>query len=114
MSDRQFTPHSANTRYVLLAEIPKIIGKKTGTRPHISTIHRWVRRGINGVKLRTTFMGGHQRTTEQWLYDFWSEIKTSKDGEAPRCTTVPTRCNSSQRKRTCHQKAVEQLKSQGF
>ena len=74
--------HHSYDQLVLLSSIPKLIEKRTGQRPHISTIHRWVQRGINGVKLRTTFVGGYRRTSQRWLQEFFDAVKISRDGTA--------------------------------
>ncbi len=52
----------------------------TGERPHVATMHRWATRGLAGVKLRTIYAGGHRRTTEPWIRDFFAAVTAAKDG----------------------------------
>jgi hypothetical protein len=39
-------------------------------RPHVSTLWRWCRRGVKGVRLRTLIVGGRRYTTPSFLEDF--------------------------------------------
>ncbi len=66
--------NSIESKQVRLSSVPLIIERRTGEAPHIATIYRWVNSGLRGAKLRTTFVGGHRRTTEQWLNDFFAEV----------------------------------------
>ena len=62
------------SRQVRLSTVPLIIEQRTGDKPHIVTVYRWVNQGLRGVKLRTSFVGGHRRTTEEWLDEFFKDI----------------------------------------
>ena len=39
-------------------------------RPGISTIHRWWRRGVRGIKLATTLVGGRRYTSSEAIARF--------------------------------------------
>jgi hypothetical protein len=44
--------------------------KVTDRRPNPCTTWRWSTKGVKGVKLQVTFMGGTRLTTEEWVRDF--------------------------------------------
>ena len=72
------------SRQVRLSTVPLIIQQRTGDKPHIATVYRWVNEGLRGVKLRTAFVGGHRRTTEAWLDEFFTAISAAHSDEAIR------------------------------
>ena len=44
-------------------------------RPYSTpTIHRWVRPGVRGHRLRTVCIGGIRHTTEEWLWQFFQSL----------------------------------------
>ncbi|TWT69345.1 DUF1580 domain-containing protein [Crateriforma conspicua] len=88
-------------RMMRLGASAGIVERITGERPHPSTIYRWATRGLKGVKLRTAFAGGHRRTTEQWIREFFANITEAVDGEA---VDPPTPSN---RKREINRAAAE-------
>jgi hypothetical protein len=65
---------------VKLSKVPAIVEAITGDRPHIATIHRWHLRGCKGVKLQTAFAGGHRRTTEKWVREFFAKVTAAANG----------------------------------
>jgi hypothetical protein len=67
---------------VRLSATPPIIERITGERPHKSAIYRWAQRGLRGVRLRTAFAGGHRRTCETWIREFFDAVTVAADGEA--------------------------------
>jgi hypothetical protein len=70
---------------IKLSKVPEMVEKITGDRPHIATIHRWHIRGCKGVKLQTAFAGGHRRTTETWVREFFEAV-TQAAGNAKQGT----------------------------
>ena len=58
------------TKLVPLSEVPKLLPKRNGKHPHISTICRWAIRGVKGRKLKTVVLGGLRYTTMAALQDF--------------------------------------------
>jgi hypothetical protein len=53
----------------------KIVEDKiTGDPVSTASIYRWTTRGLYGIKLRTGFAGGHRRTTERWLREFFDAV----------------------------------------
>ncbi|TWU57679.1 DUF1580 domain-containing protein [Rubripirellula reticaptiva] len=66
----------------LNAGAASIVEGITGDRPSSATMYRWAQRGLKGVKLQTAFAGGHRRTTEQWIREFFAAITEAVDGTA--------------------------------
>lgn len=50
-------------------------------RPHVSTIWRWINRGIRGVKLETVMVGGRRFTSREALERFHQRITATSAGE---------------------------------
>jgi hypothetical protein len=50
-------------------------------RPHISTLVRWWRRGVRGVKLETILIGGRRYTSLEALTRFFDRLTEAR--EAP-------------------------------
>ena len=72
----------SQSRQIRLSTVPLIIGQRTGDKPHIATVYRWVNQGLRGVKLRTSFVGGHRRTCEAWLDEFFVGIEEAHNSKA--------------------------------
>lgn len=67
-------------RMVRLSAAACIVEMITGERPNSSTLYRWAQRGLKGVKLQTAFAGGHRRTTEAWIREFFAAVTEAADG----------------------------------
>jgi hypothetical protein len=52
-------------------------------RPHISTVWRWINRGIRGIKLETVMIGGRRYTSAEALERFFERTTAAAAGEAP-------------------------------
>jgi hypothetical protein len=52
-------------------------------RPHISTLWRWHRRGIRGIRLETAVVGGTRYTSRQALQRFVDRTTAAADGQTP-------------------------------
>jgi hypothetical protein len=48
---------------------------------HISTIHRWWRRGVRGVQLETALRGGKRVTSQEALQRFFARTTAIANGE---------------------------------
>lgn len=59
-----------------LADVPKLpwLPKRNGKRLHKSTVFRWAQRGVGGIKLKTTRIGGARCTTEAALREFFAGL----------------------------------------
>lgn len=58
------------------------VEKLTGDRPHTATCHRWISRGIKGVRLQSKHVGGSRRTTKRWLREFFDGVTAAAEGRA--------------------------------
>lgn len=61
--------------YLTLAQAAALLPGK----PHVSTMHRWRVRGVGGVILQTTRIGGRRYTTKEWLEAFIEATSRSKN-----------------------------------
>jgi hypothetical protein len=63
-----------------LSEAARWISRKAGVpEPHLSTLHRWARGGVRGVRLRTTRVGAKFWTTAASLADFLDALNGSTE-----------------------------------
>ena len=83
---------------VRLSMAAKIVESITGERPSTATIYRWASRGLAGQKLRTAFAGGHRRTTETWIREFFDAVTVAKDGDASGADAAPSRLGAKKRR----------------
>ena len=51
---------------ILLTDLPKLLE----THPHVSTLRRWGRQGVGGVKLATWRIGGRRVTCRRSVEEF--------------------------------------------
>jgi hypothetical protein len=66
-----------------LAAAAAILGKRRGgKRTHVSTLHRWSRRGLRGVRLETIRIGGVVCTSEAALEAFFQALSARDAGPA--------------------------------
>lgn len=61
-------------------DMPKTVRQLTGRpqNPHEQTIRRWYTKGIAGVVLETTWIGGEVFTTKDWLVAFFEQVTAAK------------------------------------
>ena len=76
---------------VRLSAAPAIVERMGGERVHKSAIYRWAQRGLRGVRLRTAFAGGHRRTCESWIREFFEAVTRAADGISYLPTEPPAR-----------------------
>lgn len=50
-------------------------------RPHVSTVWRWINRGVRGVKLETVMVGGRRFTSREAIARFNERITAAATGE---------------------------------
>jgi hypothetical protein len=75
-----------NDRLIVLAEVPKILPRKSGgKRLNLSTVYRWVQRGVNGKRLEAVRLGGVYYTSSEALQRFAeSPFASDQSTENPR------------------------------
>ncbi len=66
------------------AEVTKILPG----RPNITTIWRWQKRGVRGVKLETVLSGGRRFTSIEAIHRFQERVTAAADG-LPVVTATP-------------------------
>lgn len=93
---------------IKLSAVPAFVETITGDRPHIATIHRWRLRGCKGVKLQTAFAGGHCRTTETWVQEFFTAVTAAANG------TKATESKESPKRSAAYAKADKELAAAGI
>lgn len=71
--------------------------KSLPMRPNVSTVWRWVQRGVRGVTLDTVLIGGRRYTSREALQSFVERSTAAADGGTPPVRT------SRQRERAMQQ-----------
>jgi len=51
-------------------------------QPHVSTLHRWRLRGVRGVRLETTLIGGKRFTSTEALQRFVDRLNDRNNADA--------------------------------
>ena len=75
---------------VPLGDVPKLLPKRQGKPPHISTAFRWAQRGIHGVRLEVIQAGGVKCTSRPALSRFFQRLSDVQAGR-PVSTCSPAR-----------------------
>lgn len=70
--------------------------KRSPGRPNVSTVYRWVQKGVHGVRLKVVSVGRTRFTTSQWLREFFESTEAARrrseaDDEAPTVAAGPPR-----------------------
>jgi hypothetical protein len=61
----------SNEHLIAVRDVPgRLPPRPTGRRIHISAVYRWIQRGIRGVRLEVTRVGGTAYTSEEALQRF--------------------------------------------
>lgn len=82
------------------------VAKRLPNRPHVSTVARWIYRGVRGRKLISTVLGGRRYVSENSLNEFIASLNAPDPG-----TTVS---GKGQRPREARiKKAYEDLSREG-
>jgi hypothetical protein len=86
-----------------LSKVPANLERRTGKRLNVSTVYRWITRGIAGIQLETILVGGCRYTSAEALNRFFSQSTLAKQGKLSQATTEGIR-----RAKAIRQKQVEQ------
>lgn len=68
---------------VTLRQAAKLVPSNHGKSIHISTIHRWISRGVGGVRLESVAIGGRRYTSINAVERFIKRLSTPSTGEPP-------------------------------
>lgn len=80
-----------NEHIVPLSQV-SLPGRSAGKRIHVATVHRWVMRGIRGIRLEAVTVGGRKVTSHEAIQRFAEALTARERGE-----TYPTIRTSRQR-----------------
>ena len=86
-----------------LTEATKVMPKVNGKRPAVSTLWRWCRRGLNGVRLEYLRIGRNIVTSREALDRFFAALAAADAplAERPRLqVSLPTKINDKARQRS--------------
>jgi len=86
-----------------LNKVPANLERRTGKRLNVSTVYRWINRGIAGVKLETILIGGSRFTSAEALNRFFTQSTLAKQGKLSTATAEGIR-----RAKAIREKQVEQ------
>ena len=90
---------------VTLTEAPHHLPRRRkGKRPAVSTIFRWAQRGVRGVRLETTQVGGTKCTSLQALQRFCDRLSSA---DSPHLHPTPSR------RRRAAERAQRELEREG-
>lgn len=73
---------------------------------HLSTVHRWRLRGVNGIRLETWRIGGRRVTSRAALARFHARVTAAADGQ-PTPSTESNKAREQWRQRVEAQLAAE-------
>lgn len=90
---------------IRMANAAGVVERITGERPSVATIYRWADKGLRGVRLQTAYAGGHLRTTERWIVDFFDEVTAAHDGPANR--SVSSSSSAQRRQQAAEQRLAD-------
>jgi hypothetical protein len=94
-------------KILALPQAAKLIpSNRNGKGTHVSTVLRWIQKGVKGVRLEATRPGGKWVTSAEALQRFADRLAASQSVEAPPFPQ-PSR-------RSAAEKADEELKKMGF
>lgn len=69
-----------------LVRVPTEAAKLIPGRPNASTVWRWHRRGVRGIRLETCVVGGRRFTSRAAIQRFVERVTAAADGSAPAST----------------------------
>jgi hypothetical protein len=79
--------------------IPDHVPKQpSGKKTHKSAGYRWMKPGIQGVRLETVFIAGCRYTSKQALNRFWHRVTEAKDGVKTGSTSCSHKTKSTSEK----------------
>lgn len=77
------------TKKIPLKDLPAHLPKKRGKKIAVSTIYRWTRAGVAGVRLETSWVGGMRVVDLSAVDEFFEAVARSRQPDRP--TSSPTR-----------------------
>lgn len=74
-----------------LRDVPPIVSPCVGRRLNIATVHRWVQKGVAGVRLRTVSVGAMRCTCRRWIAEWSEAVAAAREPAAPAPARRPAR-----------------------
>lgn len=90
-SSLDFITSTHPSDYITPTQATHLIPKFNGKRVNVSTIHRWIQRGVGGIHLAHWRCGRKVVTTEQALSSFFFQLATANSAHADRQRTSTRR-----------------------
>lgn len=84
---------------VAIAGVPELLPRRrSGRAIHLSTVYRWVQKGVRGVFLEVVHVGGSTYTSMEALQRFTDRLSLSDSGtSAPKLPTTRTKARQAER-----------------
>ena len=80
-------------------DIPNHVPKQpSGKKIHLSACYRWMKPGIQGIRLETLFIAGCRYSSKQALNRFWHRVTEAKDGVKIGSTSCSRKTKSTSEK----------------
>jgi len=79
-----------------LREVPNHLPTRRGRKVHISTIYRWCKKGMHGLRLETVRVGGITYTNDRALQRF---LRAPKVSAPPTAFADPSQLTAAKRAR---------------
>ena len=107
---------SFTEEFLTFSEAAALIPRRSGRRIHASTLWRWGRKGVQGVRLKTWRFGGRFFTTEKALAEFAERLAEIPPTQDPDLSyRQPARRRRTERQRRLDIEAAERrLKDAGI
>jgi hypothetical protein len=65
---------------ILVRDLPDHLPKQpSGKKLHTSAVYRWMKHGVQGVRLETIFIAGCRYSSIEALNRFWQRVTDAKD-----------------------------------
>jgi hypothetical protein len=97
-----------NEELLKLSKIPANLERRTSERLNVSTVYRWINRGIAGIRLETILVGGCRYTSTQALNRFFTQSTLAKERKHTEATAAEIRRTNTIRKKQLEQRAKQQ------
>ena len=96
------------------AQATRVLPEVNGRRPHPSTIWRWARKGVFGIKLETRRIGGRFVTSREALERFARRLAEVDAAERPEPTDQRSKARSDKQRESDVRRAERELRKAGI
>jgi hypothetical protein len=93
-----------NETLLTLSQAARLQPPGRGGRPtHISTVYRWISRGIGGIRLDAIRLGGRLLTSREALQRFAEQLTTGRSGSPEQRTSHACRDGKEAQQNPAHE-----------